>query len=483
MSSCIIERPAALPFTRQVACAATFRNDYVQREINNAWDGVDANQPRVRTLKPRVAANDDRSSVSERYCWYVLGVLTLTQTCHGIDRAIIGLVLGPVGKEFALSDKQLGLLAGFAYGISFALAALPFGIAVDRYSRRNLMTFALTIWSGATAACGLATGFWTLLLGRAAVGMAEAGGSPTGMSLLSDYFTENRRATAIGIWYLSSGVGLAIAFFVGGWIIEVSNWRWAFLAAGIPGLVLAPLLFFTVREPVRGGRDVTKVTVATDQDPLLKRLRLVAARPGLLHCITAIILIATGIYGQSVWITTFFVRSHGITIGQAGFIVAIAFGIVGSFGAFAAGWIADTLNKRRGGFDPARTALFGSVIPFLTAFAGIGTVSAGSYHWSIFFLMCSGMFSSSYNGPIYAVIVTVAGPKLRGLAVSLVQLGANLIGVGAGAWLIGAVSDYVGHEHGVAWGIGMAMLFTLWGGCHLVLASRSISRAEIRGEL
>src|SRR3546814_4613633 len=100
----------------------------------------------------------------------------------------------PVGKEFGLSDGELGFLAGFAYGIFFAIAALPFGIAVDRYNRRNLMTIALTMWSGATALCGLAVGFWTLFLGRAAVGTAEAAGSPTGMSLLSDYFDKDKRS-------------------------------------------------------------------------------------------------------------------------------------------------------------------------------------------------------------------------------------------------------------------------------------------------
>jgi MFS family permease len=93
-----------------------------------------------------------------------------------------------------------------------------------------------------------------------------------------------------------------------------------------------------------------------------------------------------------------------------------------------------------------------------------------------------GFFSASYNGPIYAVIVTIAGPKLRGLAVSMVQFGANLIGVSAGAYLIGAISQYVGSENGVAWGIGIAMLFTLWGALHLALASRSIRRHQLASQ-
>lgn len=425
--------------------------------------------------QPAAAA---KRPMTERYSWYALGVLTLAQTCHGIDRAIIGLVLAPVGQEFGFSDGQLGILAGFAYGIFFALAAIPFGLAVDRFNRRNIMVVALTVWSGATALCGLAAGFWSLFLGRAAVGTAEAAGSPTGMSLLSDYFEKERRATAIGIWYLSSGIGLAIAFFVGGAIVQSHGWRWAFFAAGIPGLLLAPLLLFTVKEPPRGGLDVA-VPGGSDIEVsgLVGRIRTLAGRPGLVHCIIAIVLIATGIYGMSTWLTTFLIRVHDVSIGQAGLIVAIAYGVMGSVGGFAAGWLADRINRRLGGFEPARTARLGAVIPFLTAFAGIGTVAFTNLDHMLVALMICGFFSASYNGPIYAVIVHVAGAKLRGLAVSLVQLGANLIGVGAGALLIGAVSDYVGGTRGVAWGIGMAMLFVIWGGIHLMLASRSIRRA------
>lgn len=416
----------------------------------------------------------------ELYPWYVLGVLTLTQTCHGIDRAIIGLVLAPLGVEFGFSDGQLGILAGIAYGLFFAIAAIPFGVAVDRYNRRTIMTVALTIWSGATALCGLATGFWTLLIGRAAVGTAEAAGSPTGMSLLSDYFSKDRRATAIGLWYLSSGIGLAVAYFVGGAIVQEHGWRWAFFAAGIPGLVLAPLLFFTVREPVRGGRDSKSdqaAAAAVDTTPLFARVRMLLSRPGLAHCIVAIILIATGIYGMSTWLATFLIRVHELPIARAGLMVAIAYGVLGSVGGFAAGWIADAVNRRMGGFEPSRTALLGASIPIITAFAGVGTVAFESLDWTLAFMMACGFFSASYNGPIYAVIVHQAGPRLRGLAVSLVQLGANLIGVGAGAYLIGAISESIGGVRGVAWGIGIAMIFVLWGGMHLLLAARSIRRA------
>ena len=419
---------------------------------------------------PRAPIVDAKPSA---YSWYVLAILTLSQTCHGIDRAIIGLVIPPLRTEFGLSGAQAGILAGLAYGLPFALAAIPFGFAVDRMRRINLMTGALACWSAATAMCGLAIGFWSLLAGRAVVGIAESGGSPTGLSILSDYFHERRRATAIGIWYLSAGIGTALAFFVGGQVVQAYGWRAAFLVAGIPGLILAPFLFFTVREPRRGAQDRATETVLPSA-PLGERLRLVLARPGIAYCIAAITCIAAGIYGMSTWLAAFLISSHGFTIAHAGLTVAIAYGILGSFGGLAAGWLADRLNARRGGFDAARTALFGAIIPFATAATGIAAVASGDITTVVALLMLAGLFSASYNGPIYAVIVTIAGPQLRGLAVSAVQMSANLIGVGLGAFLIGKISDIVGGKDGIAWGIGVAMLFCIAGGILLLVASRKI---------
>jgi predicted MFS family arabinose efflux permease len=409
------------------------------------------------------------------YRWYVLAILTIAQTCHGIDRAIIGLVLKPLGQEFLLTGSQLGLLAGVAYGVPFALAAIPFGYAVDKRNRKTLMSIALAAWSSATALCGAATGFWSMLAGRAAVGVAEAGGSPTGMSLLSDYFGTDKRSTAIGIWYLSSGVGTALAFFVGGWIVAEHGWRWAFIAAGIPGLLLAPFLFFTVLEPKRGQQDAA---LAPSDSPLTERIRLLLAQPGIAYAIAAITCIATGIYGMSTWLASFLVDSHALPLPKAGLIVAIAYGILGSVGGLAAGWGADRINARRGGFDPGHTMLLASAIPLLTAISGLLAVSADDVGLAVGLLMVAGLLSASYNGPVYAVIVTIAGPQLRGLAVSAVQMSANLIGVGLGAWLIGKVSDMVGGKDGVAWGIGAAMLFCIAGALFLLLASRQIKNSD-----
>lgn len=415
-----------------------------------------------------------RSEQSD-YRWYVLAILTMVQTCHGMDRAVIGLVLKPIGDEFQLSGEQLGLVAGLAYGLPFALAAIPFGYLVDRTNRKVLLSIALTGWSAATAICAAATGYWTLLAGRAAVGASEAGGSPTGMSILSDYFGVNQRATAIGIWYLSSGIGFAIAFFAGGWIVAEHGWRMTFLLAGIPGLLMAPVLLLTVREPPRGQFDLPEPAQKPSLWPRMKEL---LSRPGIAWGIAAITCIATGIYGMSIWLATFLIERHALALPQAGVTVAIAYGILGSIGGLAAGWGVDLINARRGGFDPARTALIGAFIPMLTAVSGLAAVTASDAGLAIACIMAAGFFSSSYNGPVNAMIVTQAGPNLRGLAVSSVQTSANLIGVGFGAWLIGKISDVVGGANGLSWGIGAAMLFCLLGGFCLLFAARQIKLAS-----
>ena len=295
------------------------------------------------------------------------------------------------------------------------------------------------------------------------------------MSLLSDYFGTDKRSTAIGIWYLSSGIGFALAFFIGGWIVEHYGWRWTFVAAGIPGLLLAPLLFLTVREPVRGQQDEAPVQ---NDSSVWERLKQLFAIPGMAFAIGAITCIATAIYGMSTWLATFLIDSHSFSISKAGLTVAIAYGILGSVGGLAVGWGMDKINASRGGFNPAFSALLSSSIPMLTAIAGLLAVAASEPAVAVGFVMAAGFFSASYNGPVYAVIVTIAGPQLRGLAVSAVQMSANLIGVGFGAWLIGKVSDIVGGQDGVAWGIGVAMLFCIAGSIFLFLASLQIKKSN-----
>jgi predicted MFS family arabinose efflux permease len=183
---------------------------------------------------------------------YALGVLVVVYTFNFIDRQILSILLEPIKAELGLSDGQLGLLAGFAFAAFYATLGIPIARYADRSNRRTLIAAALAIWSGMTALSGLAQNFWQLLVARIGVGVGEAGCSPPAHSMLADYYPATQRATALGIYSLGIPVGIMFGFVAGGWMNEFFGWRAAFFVVGIPGVLLAVLVRFTVQEPERG---------------------------------------------------------------------------------------------------------------------------------------------------------------------------------------------------------------------------------------
>lgn len=417
---------------------------------------------------------------TRRYRAYVLAVLTVAQGCHALDRSLIGVVLEPVKNEFGLSDSEAGLLAGLSYGVAFALAAIPFGMAVDRFNRRNLLALVLSLWSGFTVICGLVNSYVALLFARSAVGAAEAGGSPAGMSLLTDYFRPGERASAVGIWYMSAGVGTLFAFMGGGFIAQHYGWRMVFIAGGVPGLFLAILLLLTVKEPARGALDhaLAKPAPGTKVDDKLgfgARLRLISAAPGLVHCMLALILVAVASSGVTAWLTALLIRVHGMELAYAGVVVALCIGLASSFGGGGTGLLVDRINKRRG-FSAQRSAWFAAAMPLLSVvFAAIAFLTT-SATMAILFLILFGVVISAYNGPGNGLVVTISDRRVRGLSVSLVQFGANLVGFGLGPVIVGQVSEAFGGGAALRWGMVAVLGFYVWGAFHFLMAGRALAR-------
>ncbi len=414
------------------------------------------------------------------YRGYVLAVLTIAQGCHALDRSLIGLVLEPVKNEFGLTDSQAGLLAGLSYGVAFALAAIPFGMAVDRFNRRNLLVFALSLWSGFTLICGLVNSYIGLLFARSAVGAAEAGGSPAGMALLTDYFRPGERASAVGIWYMSAGFGTLLAFMGGGFIAQHYGWRAVFIVGGIPGIILSVLLLLTVREPERGGLDHPKAKAAVELDPreslsFAARLRLVAGAPGQVHCMIGLILVAIASSGLIAWLTALLLRVHGMKLAYAGIVVAVCIGIASSFGGGLTGIVVDKLNKRHG-FSAQRSAWFAAGMPILSTLFGLVAFLATSLPVALVFLVLLGFVIAAYNGPANGLVITISDRRVRGLSVSLVQFGANLVGFGLGPVVVGEVSEALGGGAQLRWGMIAVLSFYIWGALHFILAARALSR-------
>ena len=416
------------------------------------------------------AALPARAETTSQYRWYALGVLTLAQLCHAMDRSIIALVLEPVGREFKLTDGQLGLLAGLAYGLAFAVAAIPLGLAADRYRRTRLIAAAVAVWSGFTAICGLATSYAMLVVSRSAVGAAEAGATPTGLSLLADYFPPAQRATAVSIFYMSAGLGAMAAFLGGGYIVQHYGWREAFFAAGAPGLAIALLILFTLKEPARTG--VAATTADTRLD--MARIKLIFAQPGLPHCMLAITLIAVAMSGLSSWLVSFFVRIHGLQISQAGMVVAFSFGLLGAVGGISSGFIVDRIGRRRARYDPRIPARSAALTCTLTAVLTGAALLAGSTTAAVVLILCAGLLSTAYNGPANSLFVTLAPAQARGLSVSILQFFCNLVGMGVGPLIVGQISQAAGAADGIRWGLLAMLGFLMWGVGHFLLVARRL---------
>ena len=201
-------------------------------------------------------ATDETAKVpSPAYRYYVLAILIFVYMLNFVDRQIIGILAAPLKAEFNMSDSQFGLLGGIAFASVYSTLAIPLAWLADRSSRVWIMTGALTVWSGFTALCGIAGSFGQLFLFRMGVGVGEAGGVAPAYSLIADYFPPNQRARAMAAFAFGIPLGTAGGTLVGGLLAAEYGWRTAFIVVGIIGVLVAPILRLTVRDPKRGGTD------------------------------------------------------------------------------------------------------------------------------------------------------------------------------------------------------------------------------------
>jgi MFS family permease len=205
-----------------------------------------------------------KSRVGGPYSWYVLGVLVLVYVFNFIDRQIMSILAEDIKADLGIGDAEIGFLYGTVFGVFYALFGIPLGRLADMWHRMRLLTIGLTVWSGMTALSGFANSFGQLAAARIGVGIGEASASPVAYSVLSDYFPKEKRATALAIYSSGLFIGGGLSLFIGGLIVErwnaaypgggplgLAGWQAAFLAVGLPGLVLA-LWVASLKEPIRG---------------------------------------------------------------------------------------------------------------------------------------------------------------------------------------------------------------------------------------
>ena len=366
--------------------------------------------------------------------WRILFLLFLANLFNFFDRTIPAIIIEPIRMEWGLSDLQLGLI-GTAFTIVYALAGLPLGRMADNGSRRKIMGWGLAAWSALTALNGLAWNFWSFLLIRMGVGIGEASYAPAANSLIGDLFPAHKRARAMGIFMLGLPLGLLLAFFtIGAMVQAFDSWRAPFFIAAVPGLILAVFLFF-IREPVRGGAEAVQGSL----DKVDKPLRKVLAIPTFWWLVLAGLAFNFASYACNSFMVPMLQRYFGLGLQNAAMATGVIVGVTGLFGLTLGGWVADKIHQRW-----ATGRLLFAAFSMLVACLCTGwALSAGRIETAVFVGVFSigWLFSYNFYTCVYTAIQDVIEPRLRATAMALFFAGLYLLGGGLGPLVVGWLSD------------------------------------------
>lgn len=369
--------------------------------------------------------------ISRRRRLFVLGLTTLVYFFYLLDRNAIIVTQELFKAEFGLTDTQVGLVTGLLYGVAYALVGIPIGWLIQRTHRVRLLALLVSVWSGVTVLCGLATQFWHLAVARMIVGAAESGGAPVSLSILQPMFSKERRATVSSLFFAGAGLGVIVSFLAGGFIAENWGWRAVFFIYGAPGLLLALAIFLFIPELPRAPVDPAQRSgILRDAMTLLRDPRL---RPIYLGSI-----LFSGVNsGIGAWLVPYLMRVHDFTLPEAGTAVALGLGLFGTVGSLAFGMIADRAEARKTG----GLLLVVGLCALANGAAGIFAAVSGGTVAVILALSLWGVTAMAYAGPSNAAIGELTPPHLMGVGFSLFAVLCNLIGAGLGPLIAGQISD------------------------------------------
>jgi MFS family permease len=429
----------------------------------------------VSSSEDRNYADGDRTrGGSIAYSYYVVGVIWVVLLLRFVDLQIVSVLLEPIRTEFRVSDTQLGILSGTTFALFYGFLGLPVAWIADRYDRRAIIAVCLGIWSGMSALCGLATGFPSLLLARTGVGIGEAGGQPPSYSLVCDYFPARKRSTVFAILNSSLGAGVFSGFLIGGWASAHYGWRETFVLVGGVGVAVALLVRLTVREPIRGIQDsATVFTVPPSMRVVMRRLWNIRAYR---HLVMASSLFTLGSLGAGTWNASFFIRVHHMPLVKVATWLAFLYGAGGLVGAPLGGYLCDRMSRH---FGDQRWQAW---IPAACT-AAIVPISFFVYLWpnpitALSVYIGSTILMYVWGGPTYATIQNLVNPSQRVMAAAINQLITNLLALGLGPLLVGAVSDYFRArfaENSLRYSVlGIVTVAFIWSSVHFVLATRTL---------
>jgi MFS family permease len=420
---------------------------------------------------PLAAAPRDR--------WYVLAVLTVVYALNIADRFSISTLIEPIRKELHLSDGRVAWLTGGALGVFYVTVGIWVAVLADRANRRNIVALAVAVWSGVTALCGLTHNYIQLLLARFGVGIGEAGGTAPSTSILADKFPPARRPMALTIFALGACLGAWLGSSVAGAAAERGGWRAAFLVLGIPGVVVALIVWLTVREPRRGQLDA--LAEARASVSLTETLRFVARQRSAVHLLVGGSVATFWSWGLMWWTPAFLQRSHHMTVGQAGELLGTMHLIAGTLSTL----LAALLMGLRAAADPRYVArLLGWVtalttIPSIVLYWVVPDTAAIVLLWifvpAVYF----------YIGPILGLLQNVVPANMRATVCAILLFAANIANLLLAPQIIGWLSDWFAASFGAGedslrWAMLLLAPTGFWAAWHLWRAGATIREDEAR---
>lgn len=421
----------------------------------------------TQAASPISGSQFDRSTA-----WMTLIMLTGTNVLMSLDRTIPQLVAEPVKREFGLSDGQLGIFIGLAFGMSYGLSGLLLGPVIDRYSRRNFIAAVLAIWSTMTFMTGFAVNYIMLVLTRGALGAAEAGGNPAAISLISDVFPPARRSSAIGVYKVGVPFGILLASALTGWLATAHGWRAVFFAGGVPGLLLSILILWRLREPPRGQFDLDSCGGTYRPAPYRSALAFVLSDQRMAPLALALLISVFAGAPLSAFGASLLQRNHGFSLQQVGLITGIGSALA-LVSPFLVGLLADQTVRQ----GQHRLFLLLSGLSLATLVAAAGMLLADEAIVVVICFVGWQFLSLGLTTPGMAAVITLTPIGMRGTLIALISVGNMCIGFGLGPLAVGFTSDALGGANSlgsalmIVTGIGYAIATGLF-----LMTARSAQR-------
>lgn len=407
------------------------------------------------------------------YRYLVLGILTTVYVSNFVDRQVINVLATYIIADLNISDGQFGMLSGLAFACIYTTLGIPIARWADIGNRRNVIAISVAIWSVMTAACGAAQNFGQLFMARFGVGIGEAGGSPPAHSIVSDIFPAHQRATALSVYSLGVYGGILVGTIGGAYLVQFFDWRIAFVVVGLPGIFLALLVRFVIKEPPRGMAEARKDVAPPG---FLRVVGFLWERKSFRHLSFACALHAFVTYGMGNFMPLFLGRVHGMPILDIGWYYGLIAGIGGLAGTFFGGWMSDRMANKTGDktwyvwipFISTLLAIPFALITFLVMPTGVS--AAFSYLLPVF-------AGGWYLAPCIASTHFLVGIRMRAMASAILFFVLNLIGLGLGPMLTGFVSDMLTPNYGdnaLRYAMSITVLVNIWCALHYYWATRTI---------